>query len=374
MEPVAFLHALSYALLVLYHLATANYPHTDNSCPAKMARLFKTGRNMLGQCALISAPAITESNLPTQHGKVFIVTGANTGIGKSLARILYSKHGKVYAAGRSLDKLNAAIGEIQQTHSDSQGELIPLVLDLSDLSSIKGSVDAFTARESRLHVLWNNAGVMMPPHGSKTPQGHELQVGTNCLGPWLFTELLRPVLEETARNAPKDSVRVAWAGSLAIDLQSPKGGARFDDVGNVKMENSPPGNYGVSKAGNLFLAREFGRTAEGVVSVCFNPGNLRTDLQRHVTKGIPKFVQSGVQSLILYDGVMGAYTELFCGFSDELSTADNGVYVAPWGRKSFNRTDIEVSKKSKDDGGNGNAEKFAEFVRKETKPYLQGKL
>jgi len=73
---------------------------------------------------------------------------------------------------------------------------------------------------------------------------------------------------------------VAWAGSLAIDFYTPPGGVDFDEQGAVKYQNQKT-SYGVSKAGNLFLASEFGRRVggEGVVSVVFNPGNLRTELQ-----------------------------------------------------------------------------------------------
>ena len=109
----------------------------------------------------------------------------------------------------------------------------------------------------------------MPPHGSKTAQGHELQMGTNCLGAYLFTSHLRPILEKTAASAPANSVRVAWAGSLAIDFGSPPGGVRFDEKGKVKIESNPPTNYGASKAGNLFLAQKFGDevAGKGIVSV-----------------------------------------------------------------------------------------------------------
>ena len=56
---------------------------------------------------------------------------------------------------------------------------------------------------------------MNPPQGSQTAQGYELQMGTNCLGPWLFTELLTPLLDRAAANSPRGSVRVTWAASLA---------------------------------------------------------------------------------------------------------------------------------------------------------------
>lgn len=234
-----------------------------------MTHLLKTGSSAVSQSILIPKPSLTEANLPDQAGKVYIVTGANTGLGKDLASILYGKNATVYAAGRNVEKCEAAVSDIKKAHSNSSGKIDVLKLDLADLPSIKASADEFLSREKQLHVLWNNAGVMMCPRGSKTPQGYELQMGTNCLGPYLFTEYLRPVLEQTASSSPPNTVRVAWAGSLAIDTNSPDGGVLFDEKGNPKIRGLPPIDYGVSKTGNLFLAQQFAKEVEGkgVVSV-----------------------------------------------------------------------------------------------------------
>lgn len=242
-----------------------------------MARVIKTGGNMIGQSFMIPKPSLTENNLPDQAGKVFIVTGANTGIGKDLSGILYAANGTVYAAGRNVERCEKAAEDIRKAFPQSRGKVEVLKLDLADLSSIKASAEEFHTKEKQLHVLWNNAGVMMPAHGSKTPQGHELQMGTNCLGAYLFTQYLKPILERTAASASANTVRVAWAGSLAIDATSPSGGVRLDGTGNAKVEGNPPMNYGASKVGNLFLAQQFGKEVEGkgIVSVVRTPSLLR---------------------------------------------------------------------------------------------------
>ena len=67
---------------------------------------------------------------------------------------------------------------------------------------------------------------------------------------------------------------------------------------------------------------------------------------------------------------MGAYTELYAGLSQDLTTADNGSYIAPWGRKSFNRPDVEAGMKSEAEGGSGGSDKFVEYIRRETRAYL----
>ena len=96
-----------------------------------------------------------------------IVTGGYAGCGKELSRILYQCNGTVYVAGRSQDKAVKAMDEIKAAVTESKGKLEFLKLDLADLPSIKQSAEDFLSRENSLHVLTNNAGVMIPPVGSK---------------------------------------------------------------------------------------------------------------------------------------------------------------------------------------------------------------
>lgn len=124
---------------------------------------------------------------------------------------------------------------------------------------------------------------MYPPEGSVDAQGHDLQVGTNCLGPYLLYQLLLPLLTKTAASSPTASVRVAWAASVAVHVTSPKPhGMNIDETGCPKDEGLFA-NYAQTKVGNVFLARQFAKTTpeNGIVHVAFNPGNLRTELQRH---------------------------------------------------------------------------------------------
>lgn len=293
----------------------------------------------IGQCAFIPKAPLTEENLGPQDGRVFIVTGGYAGVGKELCKILYQHNGTVYVAGRSRSKYDAAEAEIKKAHPGSKGKLEFLHLDLADLPTIKASADAFLAKEQRLDVLTNNAGVMTPPAGSKTAQGHELQLGTNVLGPWLFTHHLTPILVETAASSPKGSVRVTWAASLATAF-SPKAGLKWDGDA-PKTHGKPPIDYAQSKAANYLLAAEFASRfgKEGVVSNAWNPGNLRSELQRHQA-GVEKFVTS----LVVFDTVLGAYTELYAGWSPEAGEEANaGKYIVPWGRFGKVKPDLEAS-------------------------------
>lgn len=116
-------------------------------------------------------PTFTEDNVGSQDGKVFFVTGATSGIGYELVKILYGKNAKVYLAGRASDQAKQAIEEIRASHPASNGSVHFLHLELDDLAS---TVKDFRAKESKLHVLWNNTGVSQPPAGSISKQGIEL--------------------------------------------------------------------------------------------------------------------------------------------------------------------------------------------------------
>lgn len=310
------------------------------------------------QSFFLPQPTLTESNLPNQLGRVAIITGGYAGVGFELAKIIYQRNGTVYIAGRNSLKAGAAISKIQTAHPDSKGRLEFLQLDLSDLSTIKGSAKDFLKREQRLDVLTNNAGVGQPPAGSTSAQGYELQMATNCLGPFLFTKLLLPVLRSTP------GARVTWAGSLTIDMSSPSGGITLNETGAFVLHpTDTPTNYGASKAGNLFLASELARRyPEGLQVNAFNPGNLRTELTRH----LPGFVRWLLSVTMLYPAVYGGYTELFAGWSEEAGKPEhNGGYVIPWGRFGDVRKDVqqELGKEG------GVAEKFWEWCERETEQY-----
>ena len=91
------------------------------------------------------------------------------------------KNATVYMATRSQSKADEAISELQSLTGKSA---IYLHLDLSDLKSIKAAAEEFMSKEKNLHVLFNNAGVMIPPIDAATKDGYDLQFGTNVLG-WL---------------------------------------------------------------------------------------------------------------------------------------------------------------------------------------------
>ncbi|CAG8976754.1 hypothetical protein HYALB_00010478 [Hymenoscyphus albidus] len=311
--------------------------------------------NTLSQFFLIPAASLTENNCPDQKGRVSLITGGYAGVGFELCKILYAKNATVWIAGRSEVKGKKAISIIKEKCPKSNGCLEFLCLDLADLHSIQPVVQVFTAQEQRLDVLVNNAGVMYPPHGSTDAHGNELQVGTNCLGPYLLYQLLLPLLTKTASSSPTASVRVAWAASIDVHIDSPPLGMVLDVDRRPKDDGT--------KYGNAFLARECakGTPQTGVVHAAFNPGNLRTELQRHWT-GAAHWV---TDTFLLYPPIFGAYTELWTAISPELTPDKSGSYVYPWGRFSSLPPGVDT------EAGMKVAAKFVAWCDKQTEPFVR---
>ncbi|TVY69598.1 putative oxidoreductase [Fusarium oxysporum f. sp. cubense] len=292
------------------------------------------------------APTFTEKDLHDLAGKVYVITGSNSGIGKELAAILYSKNARVYIAARNESKASAAIKSIRQQHPSSSGDLLFLHLELDDLTQIPQAARKLLSQETRLDVLFNNAGIMHVPPGSVTKQGHELTLGTNNLGHYLFTELLTPLLIETSKIAPKDSVRVIWLGSL-YTYAAPKDGMDFTNLDYEKKDENKYYKYNVSKAGAYYEAANFAfkHKKEGIISV-----------QR-------------IMGSMLYPPIYGAYTELFAGLSPEVTIEKTGSWIIPWGRFGIPREDLERGAQPTSEGGTGMAQKWAAWLEEQVRQY-----
>ncbi|KAK3695838.1 hypothetical protein B0T22DRAFT_117378 [Podospora appendiculata] len=281
--------------------------------------------------------------------------------------MLYQKNGRVYIAARSEPKVRQAIQEIRDATPASSGTLEYLPLDLADLSSVKAAAEDFKAKESRLHVLWNNAGVSQPPLGSLSKQGIELQLATNCLGPYLFTQLLLPLLKSTAAaEATKDppsssSVRVIWTSSQMTELSAPKGGLVLSELRTPPKNTTR--NYVNSKTGNLFLATELARKEPAVISIALNPGAASTNLFRHTP--MTKYLAWP----LLHAAKLAALTQLYAGFSGDITVEKNGCYVVPWGRIGGLRKDLVDATKAAEDGGTGRAAEFWDWCVDATREF-----
>jgi len=259
------------------------------------------------------------NDIPDLSGQVTIVTGGNTGIGKETVRALLNHNAKVYLAARSPERAEAAIKELSKTTGK---DAIFLKLDLSSLEAVKAAAEEFLSKETQLHVLFNNAGVMHPPIDQLTADGYDLQFGTNVLGHFYFTKLLLPTLVATAKTAPEGKARVVNTASIMHMFGSLNFNAFKDSPVRRKSKLVL---YSQSKRGNVIYAAELARRYgdQGIVSTSLNPGSIKTELQRHIT--------TFWFSWMLYQPRFGALTQLWAGTSPEGLTM-NGKYLRPWAR------------------------------------------
>jgi len=292
-------------------------------------------------------PRFTEKNIPDQHGRVFIVTGGASGCGFEVAKALYNLNGRIYIAGRSISNAQKAIEEIKnsppaaaQIVKPGKGELHFLFLDLADLSTIKASAKEFLSKEQRLDVIWHNAGVMVPPDGSKTKHGFDLQFGTNALGPFLFQYFLTPLCLKTASlpDVKPFATRVIFVSSSGHRVAPKPDGVNWDDI-NMESKTGFKARglkYGQSKAMNVMHARDFARRygSQGLIALSLHPGALKTNLQR-TAPGL----YNAIFGWMRYHQHYGGLTELFAGLNQEIDSTKmledggkNGSYILPFGR------------------------------------------
>ncbi|KZP21940.1 NAD-P-binding protein [Athelia psychrophila] len=271
-------------------------------------------------------PKYSVDEMPDLSGKVIIVTGANAGVGKETVKALLNHNAKVYMAARSAEKGAIAIADLK---ASTGKEAIFLKLDLADLKSVKAAAAEYIRKETQLHVLFNNGGVMSPPIEMATADGYDLQFGTNVLGHFYFTELLMSLLISTAKTSPDGKARVINTSSSAVYVAKALDFETFTD-GPARVKAGTTALYHQSKMGNAIFSAETARRYgdQGIVSIALNPGNLKSDLQRHMSP-----VALFLANRILYPTAMGALTQLWAGTSVEGAEL-NGQFLIPWARAS----------------------------------------
>jgi hypothetical protein len=158
----------------------------------------------------------TAADVPSQTGRTFLVTGANTGLGFEVAQVLAGRGGRVLLGCRTRSKAEDAVARIRAAHPDADLGIIDL--DQGSLASVRAAAERVAA-EPRLDVLVNNAGIMMPPL-ERTADGFESQLGVNHLGTFALTGLLLPKLAQTPGS------RIVNTSSNAHKF----GKIEFDDV------------------------------------------------------------------------------------------------------------------------------------------------
>ncbi|KAH8314469.1 hypothetical protein KR059_009174 [Drosophila kikkawai] len=205
-----------------------------------------------------------------ETGKVFIVTGANTGIGKETVREIARRGGTVYMACRDLKKCEEAREEIVLETKNKY--VYCRECDLASQESIRHFVAVFKREQQRLNILINNAGVMRCPR-SLTLDGIELQLGVNHMGHFLLTNLLLDLLKESAPS------RIVNVSSLAHT----RGEINTGDLNSDKGYDEGKA-YSQSKLANVLFTRELSNRLQGtkVTANALHPGVVDTEIIRHM--------------------------------------------------------------------------------------------
>ncbi|XP_053972878.1 retinol dehydrogenase 11-like [Hylaeus volcanicus] len=260
-------------------------------------------------------------NMDSLHGRVFLVTGANSGIGKETVKELAKRKATVIVACRNLHNARSAITDIRS--QISTGELVPMQLNLASFSSIREFVTEVMKNFTQIHVLINNAGVYVPfkEHGL-TDDGFEIHFGVNHLGHFLLTNLL---LEHLKQNAPSRIVIVTSKlfESGVIDFSNLNGEKGL----TVKGRMNPA--YCNSKLANTYFGIELTKRTQNsginIYMVC--PGFTYTGLFRNVKRSwFHYIIFSPIALLFLRTANQGAQTVLHCAIEPSLSNESGNIY------------------------------------------------
>ena len=206
---------------------------------------------------------------PDVTDKVVIVTGANSGLGLEIARVLATNGARVLMACRNEEKAERAATTLRD--SAPRGELDVRTLDLADLESVRALAADVLRTEGRLDLLVNNAGLMATDE-SRTADGFEMQLGVNHLGHFALTAKLMPLLLTTPGS------RVVTMSSMGHRM----GRMRFDDLMFERNRYYRWPAYFQSKLANLMFTAELQRrlaaAGASTVALAAHPGATSTDL------------------------------------------------------------------------------------------------
>jgi NAD(P)-dependent dehydrogenase (short-subunit alcohol dehydrogenase family) len=266
---------------------------------------------------LMCNPKLWEKDLT---GRVYIVTGANSGSGFATTKQLAEQGAHVIGACRRVDAGKQAFDDLGHI----RGSVEIMKMDLASLASVKNFAEAFLAKYDRLDGLVNNAGVMYSPEG-RTEDGFEIQFGVNYLGHFLLTELLLDTLKASAPSRIVSVSSVAHAGMNGI-----YGEIVFDDLNFDNRDYHAGEAYANSKLAIVLHALDLARRLEGtgVSAFSVHPGWIRSNL----AQGAVRFVQNVL--LRPFSGLLGtmswfegAQTSLHC-LLDEDAPKHSGEFFS----------------------------------------------
>lgn len=253
-------------------------------------------------------------------GKNALVTGANTGLGMETARVLALRGARVTMAcrdqGKAAQARLAILAGSQGIIKEEQLDL--LSLDLNSLEATRAAAQAFNKRQRPLHLLVNNAGIMIPMQ-RRTEDGFEAHLGINHLGHFLFTHILLEALLQA------DQARVVVLSSAAMGMATLT--PELDDLNWQYRKFSGFRSYGDSKLMNLMFARELQRrySKDGLVANALHPGVIATELARD--QSLP-FMLLGLLAMPVMKSVpRGAATSVYVATSPDYGSR-GGLYFS----------------------------------------------
>jgi NAD(P)-dependent dehydrogenase (short-subunit alcohol dehydrogenase family) len=258
----------------------------------------------------------TFDNIPNQHGRIVLVTGANSGLGFQVSLMLAKKSAEIILACRNLEKAQKAIEDIQNECPDAK--LFMVKLDLSDLNSVGQCAGKVKEKYDHLDLLINNAGIMVPPF-SRTKQKFEMQFGINYLGHFALTGELLPLIVNVSDS------RIVSVSSIAANMNY----MDMDDLNFEYRKYRKWKAYSQSKLANQMYMKELAKRLEEshskTISVAAHPGVSSTDLFK--TTGF--FMKKFALSLISQTPDKGALSILRAACDPQVQ---NGSYWGPDGK------------------------------------------
>ena len=255
---------------------------------------------------------------PDLTGKVVVLTGGNTGIGKQTAIALAKLGATVAITARNEAKGRAARDDIARASGNDGVQL--LSLDLASLASIRACAADVLARFDRLDVLVNNAGAIISTRQT-TEEGFELTFGANHLGPFLLTDLLLDRLQE---SAPSRIVNLASIGHrMAVS------GLPWNDLQHQHGRYNGTAAYTESKLANVLFTVELARrlAGSGVTVNCCHPGAVRSEFAgADDTRGFERVGMALVRPFLITPA-QGAKVVTYLASSPDIDGLTGGYFV-----------------------------------------------
>ncbi|KAH7234365.1 hypothetical protein B0J15DRAFT_517323 [Fusarium solani] len=270
-----------------------------------------------------------DTDIPSLKGKVILVTGGNSGLGKqSILELAKHNPQEIWLGARSHKKAEEAINDIRSQVPNAP-PIKPLQMDLASFESIHEAAKSFRQQSDRLDILLLNAGIMSVPEG-KTKDGYEIQFGTNHMGHALLSKLLLPTLLKTAEQ-PGSDVRIVVLSSSAHQYAPERDGITFSTLKTTAEDISTITRYGQSKLANILFAQEFARRYPQIKVPSIMPGLVNTNLANTMSDNsfVMRIAWKITAAVIGVDVQTGALNQLWA------STAANvksGEYYTPVGK------------------------------------------